>query len=141
MRPIYEQPHNREAQRKLIALLQAERPELDCIETDRLEPYDFQFKRDGKVTAIVEVKVRQLSFHRFPNYMIAAKKSDGLRRLSHEMKCGAHLLVGFPDAAALFTFSDQVFPRAQAGRKDRNDKQDIESCEFIPLSLFRLLKK
>ena len=141
MRPLYERQEDRARQRQLIAFMQRERPDLQCVETEPQAPYDFAFTQHGKTVAIVEVKARQCAMHRFAYYMIGAAKVDTLRELAREMPCAAYLLVGWPDGVGLLHLGEKTFRRSRNGRHDRNDPQDMELCEFIPLTAFRPLHK
>jgi hypothetical protein len=140
MRPTYERSQDRKKQEELILLLWAEHPSLECFEMPRFAPYDYEFRQSGKAVAMVEVKARSLARHRLPNYVISCRKMDTLRELVYRLGCPAYLLVGFADGVSVFQITQQLFPRRTSGRRDRNDPQDMELCEFIPIKLFRALK-
>ena len=141
MRPLYERTEDRAKQRELIAFMRRERPDLRCVETIPQAPYDFAFMQHGKIVAIVEVKARQCAMHRFAYYMIGSTKVDTLRELARETPCAAYLLVGWPDGVGLLHLGERIFRRSRNGRHDRNDPQDMELCEFIPLTAFRTLHR
>lgn len=139
MRPTYERSQDRKKQEELILLLWAEQPNLECFEMPRFAPYDYEFRQDGKTVAMVEVKARSLARNRLPNYVISCRKMDTLRELVYRTGSAGFLLVGFSDGVSVFEITQKLFPRRTSGRRDRNDPQDMELCEFIPICLFRAL--
>jgi hypothetical protein len=93
----------------------------------------------------VEIKVRTTPRNKYPTYMIDLSKLVGMR--NDVANWGSALLVvrwtdwlGYVNVAQWDWQHWQQHPFcisvAKGGRTDRNDPYDIDTCGFIPMSLF-----
>ena len=108
-------------------------------------PVDF-FTTDynGVVTAGVEVKVRNYELKKLPDLFISAHKLQRMAEFYATTNIKTYLLVQALDGLfythidlhRLHFWTSQGCVR-MAGRKDRDDWQDIEPCFHIPISDFQ----
>ena len=139
MRPIYEKPADRANQLAVIKILEGKYAGVKFEETEMLCPVDFQVKRDGKLSSIVEIKCRSYDSAAFKDYLISSHKIRQAAAMAKHQGIKFILVVKWLDRIVRIEITDDTLSQSRlgsGGRTDRNDSQDTEECYYIPLSLF-----
>jgi len=110
-------------------------------EIDDYSP-DVSFWRSGERVAIGEIKCRTCSRSDYTTYMISKAKVDGLIERWHPLP--VFLIVRWEGDGVWWRQLDEGSTAnwwvAEGGRRDRNDKKDIEQCYHIPIGEFVRVK-
>lgn len=138
MRPTYETTDDRGREAEVLFAL-AETWGVEYLRTPRYAGADYLISRDGEVKALIEIKCRQNNFGKYPSYMVSLEKIGRLQAAAEVIKAVPVLVVGFTDSIAWIDASKAVGQVRFGGRQDRDDKQDMEPCVYIPMNQFRRL--
>lgn len=97
--------------------------------TDSKKPY-----------ALGEIKVRNNSSQKYPDYMISRAKLLNCLAKADDLGVHVGLFVRFTDGLFCTKVKpDLPYPSRLAGRYDRQDSRDMEMCVFIPIAEFEFL--
>lgn len=89
--------------------------------------------------ALVEVKCRTSKKYDHPTLICARKKIDSGVKLAEGREVEYILAVRWMDVISYLRITSEsakTFEVTRAGRKDRNDKADMEPCYMIPMAGF-----
>lgn len=92
--------------------------------------------RDDQAVAVIEYKNRPHESTRFPTYLLSAHKWMAMRSLADTIGVPAVLVVEFIDGMQHYTLEAGTAKASWAGRRDRDDADDLEPCMMIPMHLF-----
>ena len=92
--------------------------------------------RDDQAVAVIEYKNRPHESSRFPTYLLSAHKWMSMRSLANTIGVPAVLVVEFNDGMQHCTLEAGMAKTSWAGRRDRDDADDLEPCMMIPMELF-----
>jgi len=95
-----------------------------------------KFIKDGKVQAIVEIKVRNNASYKYPTLMLSCAKYNKGLDWAHKENAPFILLIMFTDGLFM-TKVGSGYDENIGGRSDRNDPNDIERCVYIPMASFK----
>ena len=100
---------------------------------------DYVSLRNLQPTAWVEIKCRTNPSTLYTDYMLSLGKwESGVGH--HSESAPFVLIVRFTDGTFYYKYDGAFNPRTGwGGRKDRNDKQDMEQVVYIPMNKFILL--
>jgi hypothetical protein len=142
MRPLYESEGDRTVEREAIEKI-ASAWGLSFAKMKISNVLDFALLNGKKVVAVAEVKGRNYSsvdIDRFGGLILSAGKILAARGWVNLLRVPFVLVVKLTDGLFYMVFEpDADWPQLSvemAGRKDRNDWQDIEPCCLIPMNLF-----
>ncbi len=143
MRPLYESEADRTVEREVIEKM-ASMWGLGFAKMKISNVIDFALLDGKKVVAIAEVKSRNYSsadIERFGGLILSAGKMMAAQSWVVLLRVPFVLVVKLKDGLFYMVLeSDGDWPEwtvEMAGRKDRNDWQDIEPCCLIPMNLFK----
>jgi len=143
MRPRYETVDDRQRQREVISYLSAATG-TTAVETPPLTHWDYEMVRDGRVLALVEVKVRKCSRTTYPTFMVSEGKATTLRDQAIAAGCAGGFLVNWIDAAGwlrIDTLAPDGWSVGSGGRFDRGDAMDVERVVRFPIDGFRFIDR
>lgn len=146
MRPMYETPEDRAAQRATILRVEAAWPGMVALEFGEPEKkparIDYLLTNGARRHSWAEIKTRTTPHDEYPTYMISlAKIQDGLT-LSEMQFCPFLLIVRFTDGIYWISITNETeYTVKLGGRRDRGDAKDEEDCAFIDMKLFTKLKE
>jgi hypothetical protein len=108
-------------------------------------PIDFTLIRYGKIIAFLEVKWRQdYSVKKIADlggYMLSRKKYDAMKSLSLAAKLPVYFSVYLSDGLYYAIIHNVTYvTEGRGGRRDRNDKKDIERVVYIPMGNFHKVR-
>ena len=92
--------------------------------------------RDDQAVAVIEYKNRPHESSRFPTYLLSVHKWMSMRSLANTIGVPAVLVVEFKDGMRHYTLEAGTAKTSWAGRRDRDDADDMEPCMMIPMELF-----
>lgn len=141
-RPIYETDADREHENEVLRAILNLTANFFFVKAPELSCYDFEIyvTDTKKLYALGEIKVRNNSSQKYPDYMISRAKL--LNCLAEADSLGVHvsLFVRFTDGLFCTKVKpDLPYPSRLAGRYDRQDSRDMEMCVFIPIAEFEFL--
>lgn len=141
-RPIYETDADREHENEVLRAVLSLTANFFFVKAPELSCYDFEIyvTDTKKLYALGEIKVRNNSSQKYPDYMISRAKL--LNCLDEADSLGVHvsLFVRFTDGLFCTKVKpDLPYPSRLAGRYDRQDSRDTEMCVFIPIAEFEFL--
>ena len=143
MRPLYETEADRTVEREAIEKL-ASAWGLDFAKMKISSVIDFALLDGKKVVAVAEVKGRNYSsadIERFGGLILSAGKMLAAQGWVALLRVPFVLVVRLADGLFYMVIEPggdwPELSVEMAGRKDRNDWQDIEPCCLIPMSLFK----
>jgi hypothetical protein len=143
MRPLYESEGDRTVEREAIEKI-ASAWGLSFAKMKISNVVDFALLNGKKVVAVAEVKGRNYSsvdIERFGGLILSAGKMLAAQGWVNLLRVPFVLVVKLTDGLFYMVFEpDTDWPELSvemAGRKDRNDWQDIEPCCLIPMNLFK----
>ena len=143
MRPLYESERDRTVEREAIEKI-ASAWGLSFAKMKISNVVDFALLNGKKVVAVAEVKGRNYSsvdIERFGGLILSAGKMLAAQGWVNLLRVPFVLVVKLTDGLFYMVFEpDTDWPELSvemAGRKDRNDWQDIEPCCLIPMNLFK----
>lgn len=103
-----------------------------------LHPVNGKFVKNGKVQAIVEIKVRNNASDKYPTLMLSSAKHKKGLDWAHKENAPFLLVIKFTNGLFMANVKTE-YEESIGGRKDRDDPMDIERCVYIPISQFRQL--
>ena len=100
-----------------------------------LAPVDATFKDEYGHREVAEIVCRTASSDRFKDYMISREKLRKLARYARDEHAKPILLVRWVDKVGKLVLDSRLkkYVVDTGGRYDRNDRNDIESCVYIPI--------
>jgi hypothetical protein len=135
MRPRYESAKDREAESKFAAQMLDETGE-EYIKLPDAFIVDFAIKAGEEYTGFAEFKRRYVRAAQYPTLILAFHKWDAL--VEYSLWSKARLWVQYDDCLKFVDVSEDLKPEVKrAGRRDRDDRADIEACVHIPFSWLR----
>jgi hypothetical protein len=137
MRPRYERPDDRVRQwDAILGYCHALGVVPRC--TDELAAWDYTLWHGQRMVAIVEVKCRRCASYSYPTYLIGIRKMETLRDEAARRGVPGRLLVRWTDGSGVIDATDalETAGRAQGGRADRDDPEDMEPVLHIPIARF-----
>lgn len=138
-RPIYETSENRKNER-LAAKELAEIFDCQVVQNKKLYPADYSLVRNGKVSAIGEIKVRTCSKDKYSTFFISADKIHKCKNFAREFKLQFFLFVWWSDGLYGLNLMDTETEKLTiGGRFDRGDSQDVEPMAHYDTSIFKPL--
>ena len=138
MRPIYETPKDLTNEASVADVL-ASAWNCEMVKLQPRDPLDYAATRGGNITAFVEIKARTNPMHKYPTYMISMTKVMSANMIFMSTGTVSLLVVKWTDCMGWVQLSQNKFPLAIGGRKDRRDAQDIEPVCHIDINLFKTL--
>ena len=136
MRPIYENEESL-ANEAEVAKFLAELWGGEFHKLPRRMQMDYAFARDDVVTGFVEVKCKTSNLEDFPFYFISLSKVLEAKNLFNATGLHTKLVVRSKNGAIhSIVMSKEEFDVKIAGRKDRNDPDDMEPCAYFKSSKF-----
>ena len=96
--------------------------------------------RGGKAVAVLEYKNRPHGHLKYDTYLISLHKWMTVRQVAAEANVRAFLVVEFTDGLYWAEMMDGIGETGVGGRTDRGDPDDVEPCQFVPLSCFTKLR-
>jgi hypothetical protein len=108
-----------------------------------MESADFAIEVSGEYVGLMEVKCRTYSddqLDKMGGVIISKRKVEAVFNLAKEHDVFVVLAVRL--SGVIYVMSRRIlsdFEVIKAGRRDRNDPQDIEECYLIPMSCFEVL--
>lgn len=127
-RPTYETEENREDQRLIAAILREVWP-VDVKVTPRFATADYKFGQDGKLVAIGEHKRRFVRSDAYPTLILSRAKARKLLLIAYKYDINCLVLAHYDDCLMFAQLKNEHLAKSRpAGRTDRGDIHDIESC-------------
>jgi hypothetical protein len=142
MRPIYEKQSDVENELGVARAISAAWG-CDVYKLPVMESADFAIEVSGEYVGLMEVKCRTYSYDQLDKMgglIISKRKVDAVFNLAKEHDVFVVLAVRL--SGVIYVMSRRIlsdFEVIKAGRRDRNDPQDIEECYLIPMSCFEVL--
>lgn len=143
MRPFYESETDRTVEREVIEKI-ASAWGLGFAKMKTSSVIDFALLNGKKVVAVAEVKSRNYSsadIERFGGLILSAGKMLSAQGWVALLRVPFVLVVKLTDGLFYMVVEPEgdwpEWAVEMAGRKDRDDWQDIEPCCIIPMSLFK----
>ena len=113
----------------------------DTDKMPRRMQIDYAISRDSIVCGFVEVKCRTKNIEDYPYYFIALTKVMEAKNLNQSTGLPCFLAVRSANGKIhMIRLDEAEFTVKIAGRRDRNDPDDIEPCCFFEVSKFKELK-
>lgn len=141
-RPIYETETDRQNERAIKAFLEdrwgcrADKLKISC-------EIDYSLTKGNKIVGVMEIKCRNYNYKTLDGWgglILSANKWQAAKRWKETHNIAFFLVLGLIDGIFVLKIkSNEVWPSLDlitAGRRDRNDPQDIEPCVLIPMNLF-----
>ena len=97
---------------------------------------DYILTKDEKVVALIEIKSRTCNTSDYETYMISKGKYDSLVDYSKRMRLPSAIFVQWTDRLG-FMIVPCEHTEGHGGRRDRNDKKDLEPMVYIPIDKFK----
>jgi len=142
MRPIYEKQSDIENELGVARDISAAWM-CDVYKLPPLESADFAIEVNGEYVGLIEIKCRNYSYDQLDKMgglIISKRKVDAVFNLAKEHDVFVVLAVRL--SGVVYVMSRRILPDFEvirAGRRDRNDPQDIEECYLIPMLCFEVL--
>jgi hypothetical protein len=143
IRPIYETAADRQNERLIKTFFE---DRWGC-EADKLKiscEVDYSLTKDGKIVGVMEIKCRTYNYKTLDGWgglILSANKWQAAKRWKETHGIAFFLALGLLDGIFLLRIkANEEWPALRlitAGRRDRNDPQDIEPCVLIPMGLFK----
>lgn len=140
--PIYETQADRDNEAAVIAAV-CKAWSCTAVRSPHIGGTDTYLDYKDKRVAHAEVKCRTTHSTAYRDYMIDAAKIRGSLERARLAHCLCLLIVRFEDGIFWTRIDEATVANhncRMGGRKDRNDKHDIELCCFIPMANFKPLK-
>lgn len=132
MRPRYESAKDRDAELKFAAQMLEERGE-EYVKLPDSSIVDFCVKVGDEYRGFAEFKRRYVLAAQYPTLILALHKWNSL--VEYSLWSNARLWVQYDDCLKYLDIDEALKPEVkQAGRRDRDDRADIEACVHIPIS-------
>ena len=150
-RPIYETKKDRKRQQIIADYIMTHINGCVMINQPKLSPNDYVVYNIKSIeeidtadpVAYVEIKTR---FESYPSLLFSQRKWNTNLKIAESLNVPAYLIVAWPvktEWEILITrivpLNEVIYPIGTGGRTDRNDPHDIESCVYIPRSVFSLM--
>lgn len=140
IRPYYENNTTLEAERKAI-LRYAQAWGCDVRKLPVRYTIDYAMISDNKISAWAEIKCRNVDVNQYATLMISAEKIWTGLRMSQISGIPFILVIEWRDVlGALVVKKEHTYDIRIAGRKDRDDWQDMEPMIFFPTNIFDFSK-
>ena len=141
-RPMYETEANLENERRAKQFLE-ERWSCVLHKVPLKYQVDWMAMRGDNPMAFIEYKFREnLSFYKYPRYMISLDKWMKAKQLSKEVEVPFVMVITFTEGTYYGSFDNTMTLEMKygfGGRYDRGDAQDVEPMVFLPLNIFKKL--
>lgn len=140
IRPMYENNATLEAERKAI-MRYAKAWNYDVRKLPIRYNVDYAMLNQSSITAWAEIKCRNVDVNQYPTLMISAEKIWSGLRMSAISNIPFILIIEWLDVlGALEVKKEHTLDVRIAGRKDRDDWQDMEPMIFFPTNIFDFSK-
>jgi hypothetical protein len=139
-RPMYENSATLEAERRAI-MRYAKAWDYDVRKLPIRYNIDYAMMSQTKITAWAEVKCRNVDVNQYPSLMISAEKIWAGLRMAAISNIPFILIIEWLDVlGSLEVKKEHALDVRIAGRKDRDDWQDMEPMIFFPTNNFDFSK-
>lgn len=133
-RPLYETKEDLERERQIIESITP-----FGVKAQKLpikNHLDFAMVRDGKVTALIEVRCRSTKMGDYDTFMGALDKVLHARELSKACGCPAFMFVQWTDKLAYMDFNEP-YTVGFGGRNSMRDSQDKALMAYFDINVFK----
>ena len=141
-RPIYESEADLENERRAKQFLE-EAWKCTLHKLPFKYQLDWMAMRGDKPMAFIEYKFREnLSFSKYPRYMISLDKWIKAKQLCSEVEIPFIMIITFSEGTYYGSFQHNALHDITygfGGRYDRGYAQDVEPMIFLPLNVFKKL--
>lgn len=137
MRPKYETKQDRINQRAVADAVIAGRAGVSWSEFPTFHVVDFAISRGDELVGLIEVKCRACPSNEYPDYAISEAKWTKMIEEGRAQGVPVFLVVRFSDKTIWTPVTPGPFRVYRGGRRDRNDKRDIEPQVHIPWTRFK----
>lgn len=138
MRPTYETTHDLTREQAVAEKL-TQAWGCEVVKTPPKTPYDYCALRDGLVSAIVEIKVRNNKSNKYPTFMLSLDKVSNCSLHSGTIGCPLIIVVQYTDKLKYWMFNKDDYSVGIGGRTDRGDSQDVEPVIYVPINKFKVI--
>lgn len=140
MRPKYESKQDRINQRAVASEVVATRPGSRWTEFPTFHVVDFAVWRGDDMVGLIEVKCRSCPSDEYPDYAISEAKWLKMIEEGRAQGVPVFLVVRFTDKTIWMPVTPGRYRVYRGGRRDRNDKRDVEPMVHIPWKAFRPMR-
>ena len=139
MRPKYETKADRINQREVVNAVVSTRPGARWTEFQAFHVVDFAVWRGDDMVGLIEVKCRACPSAESPDYAISEAKWLAMIEEGRAQGVPVFLVVRFTDKTLWIPVTPGNFRVYRGGRRDRNDKCDVEPMVHLPWARFKTL--
>jgi len=139
---MYERPEDLAREKAVMDIIAAEY--FDGAPAEKMDQHsgaDFLVTERNGAESIVEIKTRTAKVGQYKTYIIARQKYDKMLKLQNRYDY-AFLAIRWTDAIGIVQLPLLCeYKVIQGGRRDRNDKADIEEMIEFPISEFEIISE